>query len=90
MAEGHDWLGDRRDELDAEEAEQVEPVRPPDLNRQSDRSATRLELFFDLAFIFFVARCAELLAKDQSWPGALVFTGLLTIGWWAWTREREN
>jgi low temperature requirement protein LtrA len=81
MNHGHD----RRVDLDEEEAEQVEPVRPPDLNRQSDRSATRLELFFDLAFIFFVARCAEILAEDKSWHGAAVFVGLLTIGWWAWT-----
>ncbi|MFI6077215.1 low temperature requirement protein A [Actinoplanes sp. NPDC051343] len=85
MTHGHDRLGDRHEELDEEEAEQVDPVRPPDLNQQSDRSATRLELFFDLAFVFFVARCAEMLAKDQSWHGAAVFIGLLTIGWWAWT-----
>jgi low temperature requirement protein LtrA len=80
-----DRLEDREKALDEEESEQVDPLRPPDLNRQSDRSATRLELFFDLAFVFFVARCAEVLANDQSWHGALVFVGLLTIGWWAWT-----
>jgi low temperature requirement protein LtrA len=37
------------------------------------------------AFVFFVARCAEVLAEHQSRHGALVFIGLLTIGWWAWT-----
>lgn len=70
--------------LDGEEAEQLEPVRPPDLNQESNRSATRLELFFDLAFVLFVARCADLLAKDETWPGALVFVAVLATGWWAW------
>jgi low temperature requirement protein LtrA len=85
MARGEDGFGDGEVDLDQDEAEQVDPVRPPDLNRQSDRSATRLELFFDLAFIFFVARCGEVLAADQSWHGALLFAGLLTAGWWGWT-----
>jgi hypothetical protein len=39
--------GEERRRLDEEEAEQIEPVRPPDINRESNRSATRLELFFD-------------------------------------------
>lgn len=73
-----------QERLDEEEAEQVEAVRPPDLNQKSDRSATRLELFFDLAFVLFVARCADVLAKDETWHGALVFCAVLTIGWWAW------
>src|SRR5690348_818509 len=73
-----------RDKLDEEEAEQLDAVRPPDLNQESDRRATRLELFFDLAFVLFVARCADVLAKDATWHGALVFAALLTIGWWAW------
>ncbi|WP_433304839.1 low temperature requirement protein A [Actinoplanes sp. CA-030573] len=72
------------DRLDEQEAEQLDPVRPPDLNQASNRSATRLELFFDLAFVLFVGRCAHVLAEDTSWHGALVFAALLTIGWWAW------
>ncbi|MCA2214700.1 low temperature requirement protein A [Jidongwangia harbinensis] len=71
-------------ELDREDAEERELVRPPDVNQESNRSATRLELFFDLAFVLFVARCADLLAKDETWSGALTFTAVLTIGWWAW------
>lgn len=83
MSQTHDRL-DEGAHLDEEEAEQVEPIRPPDLNQESNRSATRLELFFDLAFVLFVARCADVLAKDETWHGALVFTAILTIGWWAW------
>ncbi|WP_229068955.1 low temperature requirement protein A [Actinoplanes sp. DH11] len=84
MTDARDRLGNGEQDLDEGEAEQVEAVRPPDLNQDSDRSATRLELFFDLAFVLFVARCADLLAKDETWHGALVFTAILTIGWWAW------
>lgn len=73
-----------RDRLDEQEAEQLDPVRPPDLNQESNRRATRLELFFDLAFVLFVARCADVLAKDATWHGALAFAAVLTIGWWAW------
>ncbi|GAA3345365.1 hypothetical protein GCM10020358_52160 [Amorphoplanes nipponensis] len=76
--------GDQRRHLDEEEAEQLEAVRPPDLNQESNRSATRLELFFDLAFVLFVARCADVLAKDETWHGAMVFAAVLTVGWWAW------
>jgi low temperature requirement protein LtrA len=75
---------DEQQRLDEEEADQVEAVRPPDLNQDSNRSATRLELFFDLAFVLFVARCADVLAKDETWHGALVFCAVLAIGWWAW------
>ncbi|MDP9792872.1 low temperature requirement protein LtrA [Catenuloplanes nepalensis] len=73
-----------QERLDQEEAEQIEAVRPPDLNQESNRSATRLELFFDLAFVLFVARCADGLAKDETWHGALVFCAVLAVGWWAW------
>jgi low temperature requirement protein LtrA len=34
--------------------------------------------------VFFVARCADILAKDETWHGAAVFAAVLTIGWWAW------
>jgi low temperature requirement protein LtrA len=73
------------EDLDDEEREQLDLVRPPEeTNQEDNRTATRLELFFDLAFVLFVARCADLLGKDGSWTGAAVFAGLLTIGWWAW------
>ncbi len=85
MTHAEDQLDDdERRHLDDEEAEQLEAVRPPDLNQDSNRSATRLELFFDLALVLFVARCADVLAKDETWHGAAVFAALLTVGWWAW------
>src|SRR4051812_26371572 len=85
MADAQDRLdADERQRLDEQEAEQVTPVRPPDLNQESNRSATRLELFFDLAFVLFVARCADLLAEDETWHGAAIFAAVLTAGWWAW------
>jgi low temperature requirement protein LtrA len=71
-------------ELDREDAEERELVRPPDVNQESNRSATRLELFFDLAFVLFVARCADVLAKDETWSGGLKFAAILAVGWWAW------
>ncbi|MEH0844496.1 low temperature requirement protein A [Micromonospora sp. CPCC 205711] len=76
--------GAERRRLDEEEAEQIEPVRPPDINRTPNRSATRLELFFDLAFVIFVERCTDLLAADETWTGGLQFAAVVSIGWWAW------
>src|SRR3954469_8281755 len=84
MTYAHERLDDDDRVLDGPEAEQREPVRPPDLNRESNRSATRLELFFDLAFVLFVARCVDVLAKDVSGHSALVFVPVRTAGWWVW------
>jgi low temperature requirement protein LtrA len=71
-------------DLDQQDQEERELVRPPDVNQDSNRSATRLELFFDLAFVLFVARCADVLAKDETWSGGLKFAAVLAVGWWAW------
>jgi low temperature requirement protein LtrA len=70
--------------LDREDEEERELVRPPGVNRESNRSATRLELFFDLAFVLFVARCADVLAKNETVAGGLNFAAILAVGWWAW------
>jgi low temperature requirement protein LtrA len=32
----------------------------------------------------FVARCADLLAEDETWAGGLRFAAVLAVGWWAW------
>ena len=69
----------------AEQGSEAKPlVQPPDLNQQSDRSATRLELFVDLAFVLVVAQCADLLAAEETWVGVAEFAGLLTLAGWSW------
>jgi low temperature requirement protein LtrA len=59
-------------------------VRAPDLQTDEERSASRLELFFDLAFVLVVAELAISLREDVSPRGAAVFAGLFTLVWWAW------
>jgi low temperature requirement protein LtrA len=59
-------------------------IRPPRLRTQEERSASRLELFFDLAYVLVIAELATTFAKDLTWTGAGVFTGLFTVTWWSW------
>ncbi|MCW2675389.1 MAG: low temperature requirement [Modestobacter sp.] len=59
-------------------------VRPPDLATGEDRTASRLELFFDLAFVLVVAKLAGALREDVTVRGVLVFAALFATVWWAW------
>lgn len=59
-------------------------VRPPDLQTDEDRSASRLELFFDLAFVLVVAELAIGLREEVTWASELTFAGLFALVWWAW------
>jgi len=59
-------------------------VRPPGLQTDEGRSASRLELFFDLAFVLVVAELAGALSKDLSGHGAVKFAGLYVVAWWTW------
>jgi low temperature requirement protein LtrA len=59
-------------------------VRPPELNTDERRSASRLELFFDLAFVLVVAELAIALRNDVTLHGELLFAGLFTVVWWSW------
>ncbi len=59
-------------------------VRPPAQRTDDDRSASRLELFFDLAFVLVVAELALALGEDVTLPAALEFAGLFAIVWWSW------
>jgi hypothetical protein len=66
-----------------------ELIRPPRLQRSEtdagkQRTATWLELFFDLAFILVVGELAVGLRDDLTLHGVLVFAGLFTSVWWAW------
>ncbi|MET7419038.1 low temperature requirement protein A [Dactylosporangium sp. NPDC005555] len=59
-------------------------IRPPKLLTDVDRAATRLELFFDLAYVLVIAELAATLAKDLTAEGVAVFAGLFAIAWWSW------
>ena len=59
-------------------------MRSPELKTDDDRSASRLELFFDLAFVLVVAELAIALRNDVTVHGALTFAGLFVTVWWAW------
>lgn len=59
-------------------------LRPPTLQTEETRTATRLELFFDLAFVLVVAELASGLRKDPSWHGLGLFAGLFAVVWWSW------
>jgi hypothetical protein len=64
-------------------------IRPPQLQHSDtdsadERTATWLELFFDLAFVLVVAELAVGLGDDRTLGGVLVFAGLFSSVWWAW------
>jgi low temperature requirement protein LtrA len=59
-------------------------VRAPSLQTDEERGASRLELFFDLAFVLVVAELTGALGADLSVRGLLVFAGLFTAVWWSW------
>ena len=59
-------------------------IRPPRLATGEEREASRLELFYDLAYVLVVAELAAAFLKDLSWPGAATFAGLFTTMWLAW------
>ena len=48
-------------------------IRPPRLATGEEREASRLELFYDLAYVLVVAELAAAFLKDLSWPGAVTF-----------------
>lgn len=59
-------------------------IQPPRLRTKEDRGASRLELFFDLAYVLVFAGLAATFAHDLTWHGAGVFCGLFVITWWSW------
>jgi len=65
----------------------VRPQAPRNLTeeqRSEHRSATWLELFFDLCFVVAVAAVARGLHDDPSLGGVLRFAGLFFPVWWSW------
>ncbi|MDP9401188.1 MAG: low temperature requirement protein A [Actinomycetota bacterium] len=58
--------------------------RPGLRTEEENRSASWLELFFDLAFVLVVAELASALGKDLSLKGVLTFAALFAVTWWSW------
>ncbi|KQU06945.1 hypothetical protein ASG56_05075 [Rhodococcus sp. Leaf7] len=66
-------------------ADQSTPLlEPPKLRLEDDRVATRLELFFDLAYVLVVHQLALALKDDLRWQGVAEFAGLFAVTWWSW------
>ena len=61
-------------------------VRPPALRHDETRGATRLELFFDLAYVLAVAALAANLVVDADWGGVGEFAFLLVLVWLSWVQ----
>ena len=72
------------DPTDPPEARPAPLIQPPRLRTGEERTATRLELFFDLAYVLAVAEIAGAYYKDPTWHGTFVFAGLFTVVWWSW------
>jgi low temperature requirement protein LtrA len=62
--------------------------KPPTLrsrhDREKERHATWLELFYDLVFVGAVSQLASKLNEDYSPWGVLKFSALFVPVWWAW------
>lgn len=59
-------------------------IRPPRLQTGRAGGASRLELFFDLAYVLVVMQLASAFVKDLSWSGFAVFVGLFVAMWFSW------
>ncbi len=59
-------------------------VRPPRLNTGREGSASRLELFFDLAYVLVVLELAAGFVEDFTGHGLVVITGLFIAIWFSW------
>ncbi len=63
-------------------------LRPPRLrtaDTETDRSASWLELFYDLVFVVAVARLGGRLLDDHSLAGFVPFLVFFVPLWWAWS-----
>jgi low temperature requirement protein LtrA len=62
-------------------------IAPPRLQTMGDgghRTATWLELFYDLAFVVAIAIIGERLIDDTTWTGLWSFLGYFALLWWLW------
>jgi low temperature requirement protein LtrA len=54
------------------------------LEQDRRRTATWLELFYDLAFVVVVAVLGERLYENMTWIGLATFSGYFALLWWLW------
>ncbi len=73
------------------EGQSTTPRVPSAIKRQTariadeaHRSATWLELFFDLCFVVAIAALARAFHSDPTWEGAWIYVALFVPLWWAW------
>ena len=62
-------------------------IAPPRLQTMGDgghRSASWLELFYDLAFVVAIAILGGRLLDDTTWTGLWSFLGYFALLWWLW------
>ncbi|HEU5113697.1 MAG TPA: low temperature requirement protein A [Acidimicrobiia bacterium] len=62
-------------------------IAPPRLQTTAEgghRTATWLELFYDLAFVVAIAILGERLLDDTTWTGFWSFFGYFALLWWLW------
>ncbi len=61
-------------------------VAPPRLRtlEESERTATWLELFYDLVFVAAVAMMGTRLVHDVSWSSVASYLGYFALVWWLW------
>ncbi|MCJ7781558.1 MAG: low temperature requirement protein A [Acidimicrobiia bacterium] len=61
-------------------------VAPPRLRtmEESDRTATWLELFYDLVFVAAVAMMGTRLVHDVTWSSIASYLGYFALVWWLW------
>ncbi len=66
------------------EIEREPLVRPPALRTGQEATASRLELFFDLAYVLVVYELAATFLADLTWGGFGVFVALFVAIWMSW------
>jgi low temperature requirement protein LtrA len=70
---------------EVDQSSRPEPlVRPPRLHLGREGTASRLELFFDLAYVLVVLELAKVFYEDLTWHGAAVMAGLFVTVWFSW------
>lgn len=59
-------------------------IRPPALRTGQPATASKLELFFDLAYVLVVYELASTFLGDLTWSGFLTFAALFVAIWMSW------